>query len=138
MGKKTKNNKIDWIIHYVLMDDKKNEYLVNANTHGLDKHNHRELCMVLNVGQQVCGEILNSIGSKIAFSGKKYEEGFYEDILQDGYKVEIMSLPEDPLLYVIFPDENHRFPSDKDCQYPYNKQYEYAKIISADNKTKGL
>lgn len=133
---KTKNNKktIDWILHYVILDDSKNQYIGDTHTHGLNKHGHRELCLVLNMGQEVGGSLLNNLSAAIAFEGKQLTEGIHNDMLQNGFNLEIISLPDDPVLYVILPDENNRFPSDEGCASPYNKQYEYAKIISKQNK----
>lgn len=123
-------NKVDWIIHYVNMKDGKNEMLGNAHTHGLDRHKHRELCIVLDTGQEIAMGILNTMGAMIAFDGKKFSDGLCSDVLQDGYNVEIISLPDDPVQYVILPDEHNKMPSDKGCAFPYNKQYEYARLVS--------
>ncbi len=127
------NKEVDWMIHYVFDEAPDKEHLANCHTHGLDKHNHRELCMVLALPQEtVCG-VLNSMGIRIAFEGKVFPEGIHTDILQ-GYNAEIYSLPDDPTLYLIVPDENNKLPSDEGCKFPYNMQYEYAKIISENKK----
>ncbi len=126
------DKKSDWIIHYVTIGDDKYKYIVNIHTHGLNKYNHKEFCMVLDIGS-ICSEIINSICHDVVFNGKIFSEGIYSGISENKYNIEIISLPNDPVLYIILPDENNKLPSDKDCQYPYNQQYKYVKTISAMN-----
>ncbi len=126
--------KIDWMIHFVNMADPENEMLGNSHTHGLDRHGHRELCIVLNMDPAVAGNVLNSMGIMIVSDGVKFTEGIREDVLRGGYNVEIKTIENDPVLYVILPDEKNRLPLDEGCAFPYNMQYEYMKLISEHTK----
>lgn len=129
-----KHQTIDWIIHYVDMDDQSNPYLSDIHTHGLDMHNHKELCLVLGIGQETSANLLNNMGAYIAFHGKQLTDSIHSDVLENGYNIEIMSIPNDPVSYVILPDKNNKFPSDTNCEFPYNKQYDYVQIISQQNQ----
>ena len=129
------NKNIDWLVHNVRMDDLGQEFLGNIHTHGLSSHGHQELCIVLALGPNG-GNLLNAMGMDIVCHNKKYVKGIYTDVLIDNYQIEIYSLPQDPVLYVILPDPNNKLPSDSKCEFPFNKQYEYVKIISKENARK--
>ena len=130
----------DWIIHYVAptVDRSKSPayyyeaYFANIHTHGLDKYNHRELCISINIGQETAKKLLNSLGMRIVH-GDVFTEGIRTDILKGNYDVQFITFDNDPTLYMILPDVNNKLPMDSDCEEPYCYQEKYAKIIS-DNK----
>ena len=130
----------DWMIHYVAptVDRSKSPayyyepYFANIHTHGLDKYNHRELCISINIGQETAKELLNSLGMRIVH-GDVFTEGIRTDILKGNYDVQFITFDNDPTLYMILPDVNNKLPMDSDCEEPYCYQEKYAKLIS-DNK----
>ena len=130
----------DWMIHYVAptVDRSKSPayyyepYFANIHTHGLDKYNHRELCISISIGQETAKELLNSLGIRIVH-GDVFTEGIRTDILKGNYDVQFITFDNDPTLYIILPDVNNKLPMDSDCEEPYCYQEKYAKIIS-DNK----
>lgn len=130
----------DWMIHYVAptVDKSKSPayyyepYFANIHTHGLNQHNHRELCISIGIGQETAKALLNSLGMRIA-NGEVFTEGIRTDILKGDYDVQFITFDNDSTLYVILPDENNKLPMDSDCKEPYCYQERYAKLIS-DNK----
>ena len=130
----------DWMIHYVVptVDRSKSPayyyepYFANIHTHGLDKYNHRELCISINIGQETAKELLNSLGMRIVH-GDVFTEGIRTDILKGNYDVQFITFDNDQTLYMILPDINNKLPMDSDCEEPYCYQEKYAKLIS-DNK----
>lgn len=141
-------NKVDWIIHYVSetepcdrcgKEEKSDdidytgfEAFGNAHTHGFNKYSHREMCIVLSLPPDIVMGILNQCGMHIANLNERFEEGICHGVLADDYDVKFISFENDPTLYMILPDSKNKFPGDEDCEYPYNQQEIYAKIISDD------
>lgn len=137
--------KIDWIIHYVSeracdLCEKESDDISyegfpafgNIHTHGLNLHGHRELCIPFGLPSDIAMGILNGCGLQIVDENKEFNEGIYSGILKNGYDVKFISFDNDPTLYMILPDKNNKFPEDADCEFPYNQQEFYAKIISDD------
>ena len=127
---------IDWQIHYVPMEDSEDNTMADAHTYGLDKYGQRELCVVLRINPKICVDLLSRIGIDAVFRGKNLTPGVHQDPLRHGYDIELLSLPDDPTLYVIVSDDNNKLPSDKDCKYPYNQQYIFAERLSEYHKEK--
>ena len=142
-------NEIDWIIHYVSETNPweeveetipENDKVIfkgfdafgNIHTHGLNQHNHREICIPFKLPPDTAMDILNRCGLRIVHDSAEFKEGIDHSVLSDGYDAKFISFDNDPTLYLILPDENNKFPGDEDCQYPYNQQEIYAKIISDD------
>lgn len=137
----------DWIIHYVsnnggcaCCDTAKNTNnpsyyslfgFANAHTHGLNNFAHRELCVVLDIGIDRAGALLNAMGDRIAKGETTFTtNGVRTDVLGNGMPVSFMSFTDDPTLYVLLPDAEGRLPGDNRCELPYALQEEYAEIIS--------
>lgn len=131
--------KPDWTIHYVQDHDcdvcKKHgkhdmdySYIANIHTHGLDKYGHPEICVVLDIGEQIC-HVLNSIGYRIACNHEKFEEGYNDTVLANGYKVKFVKYDRDDTLYLILPDANNHLPENISCTMPYCNQMKYAQRI---------
>ena len=123
--------KIDWIIHYVF-DDKTEgcfpEFMINAHTHGLEKYNHLDFQVVLEMPPALTGNLLNEMGLRVQ-RGERYKDGdIVSDLLQNGYDVRLVEREEmdRKVLRLLIPDENNRFPEDKLCQYPYNFQKDFS------------
>ena len=133
---------IDWIIHYVQEHDceicgKHEDNLIgftgfaNIHTHGLNKYNHKELCIPLDLGYKLAITILNQCGLRIKLGNEKFVPGFNDSIIQN-LPVLFYEFENSNTLYMIIPDPNGKFPEDDDCKFPYNKQLLYAQIIEED------
>lgn len=135
----------DWIIHYVSNNGcaccgtSKNTNnpsyynllgFANVHTHGLDEHGQRELCIVMDIGLERAGALLNAMGDRVAKGETKFEEGVRTDVLGNGMPVGFIAFDNDPTLYVMLPDANGVLPGDASCEAPYACQEEYAELIS--------
>ena len=140
---------VDWVVHYVTTQDRcpecaeshhvqedppqyKMPHFGNTHTHGLDKHNQREICIVLDIGAECACGILNQCGMRVLFGETVFTEGIRRDVLQNDYDVKFITFDNDPTLYMILPDSKNRFPDNPFCDFPYSMQEIYAKIISDD------
>ena len=132
---------IDWMIHYVQEHDceycgKHEEKstgftaFANIHTHGLNKYNHKELCIPIDIGK-VAAIILNECGLRIKLGNEKFIPGFDDSVIQD-FPVFFHEFENSDTLYMILPDPNGKFPDDEECEFPYNKQLLYAQIIEED------
>lgn len=136
---------VTWLIHGVFdteetfneQEHKEHPYMGNFHTHGLNEYNNqRELCIVMALpGEQAAG-LLNHMGLRVADNETIFTEGIRTDILSNGMDVQLLSFDDDPVLYVILPDANGKLPMDDDCEEPFKYQYEYAKLISDDDKSR--
>lgn len=98
--------------------------LANIHTHGLAENlNHSDLQIALNLEKESVEMLLNILTDNIA-EGYKYREGRSTQVIE-GMEVEFKLFDEDnrKVLRLILPDDEGRFPSDEECQEPYNKQY---------------
>jgi hypothetical protein len=139
-------DKPTWAIHYVQEhyceccgkhshDDTVSGFdgFVNAHTHGLNFYSHDEICVVLDIGPELVGTILNDIGFRIREEHEQFIEGKYGSIIED-YDVMFYRSNGSKTLYLLFPDPDGRFPGDPGCQHPYDKQKFYADIIEQDKE----
>lgn len=158
-NKKNPEPKVDWILHAIdegscacchpekAEEFRKQEHPVtpsifpmffNIHSHGLERHGQRNLCTVIDIGASVCARIINAMGLNVAGGyHAPYGPGVHDDILASGMPVELMEFPDDPTLYIIFPDEQGRLPADETidedkCDFPYSRQKAYARIIHED------
>lgn len=133
---------VDWIIHYVnnnfcdccgVQEQSPISFpaFANIHTHGLDRYNHKELCIPLELDSDIACQILNQCGLKIKYDNMKYVQGKQEGVIQ-GFPVLFYELPNSNTLYMILPDPNGKFPDDEGCEFPYNKQLIYSQIIEED------
>lgn len=133
---------IDWMIHYVQEHDceicgKHNKNHVgftgfaNIHTHGLNLYNHKELCIPLDIGFKLAGTILNQCGLRIKLKNEKFVPDKDYSVIQN-LPVLFYEFDNSDTLYMIMPDPNGKFPDDDGCEFPYNKQILYAKIIEED------
>lgn len=95
----------------------------NAQTIGMDKYNHPEFQLVLNMDHKMILYILNSLGMKVQ-TGSVFKDGDIIDDLFEGYNAKIKEFVEDEkrVLRVLIPDANHKFPEDEGCQQEYTYQ----------------
>lgn len=143
---KMKEQGVDWIIHYVNSgyceccgedhsdDGKFEEYEADVHTHGLfDNHNHYDLCIVLDIGFEAAGRLLNSMGMRISRENHTYEAGIRDDILAGNYRCEVVKFDNEDKLYLLLPDDQDRLPGEPGCEAPYCYQREWAEAIHEDN-----
>lgn len=129
-----KNQKIDWIIHFVVngaecdccgkTENSFPEFLCNTHTHGLEKYGHLDFQVVLAMPPELIGHLLNDLGLRVQ-AGEKFKDGdVIDDLLANGYLVRLIEVEETgrKVLRLLLPDGNNRFPGDKECRYPYNRQ----------------
>ena len=129
--------KIDWMIHFEANGEicaccgevitGFPEYMANAHTHGMEKYGHLNFQIVLALDSYTCGTILNNIGLRVQ-TGEKFKSGdILSDVLADGYSVQLVEVEEAErrVLRIMLPDPENRFPGDKGCEYPYNKQKDF-------------
>ena len=133
MNKQEDKAKPDWIIHMVAngvaceecgeMEEPFPDYICNAHTHGMEKYGHLDFQMVLRLSPQMIGYTLNSLGDMVR-SGRHFKAGDTVEELFENYKVRLDAFQEcgRTVLRVIIPDDQHRFPEDKHCKYPYSFQ----------------
>ena len=120
---------IDWIIHYVFPDSEEelNLYGIDAHTHGLKKHNHPELMIVLPMEGEEVANILNSLGCRI-LEGERFDiEGIRRDVFAD--KTPVLLLKEsfwgEENVVILLSDENGNVPGDGQCSKEYDMQLQY-------------
>lgn len=124
---------INWIIHLVangaVCDDcgtVESSFLpnlCNAHTHGMGQYRHVDFQLVLNLPPQEVARILNSFGLMVQ-SGHRFKNGEYISGIYEDCVVRVQSFSEcgRPVLRIIIPDRNNRFPEDPSCEMPYKMQ----------------
>lgn len=134
-----KRKDIDWIIHYlsnnVVCNSCGNQtenflpYICDAHTHGMDKYNHPEFQVVLDLGPGMIGYLLNSMGYRVQ-AGETFKDGDVVTGITSTKESEDLPLRlkevesnGKKLLRIILPDEKYRFPDDEGCQEVYNLQH---------------
>ncbi len=127
------SKKIDWIIHIckngvICADCGKSEdcyidFLCNAHTHGMEKHNHRDFQLVLALPNEEIGRILNTIGLMV-LAGHRFYDGEYINGIYEDCSVRLMEIEETgrKVLRVIIPDKNNIYPENPMCERPYRFQ----------------
>lgn len=136
------NKIVDWVIHYVQEHDCEicNKHVsnpigftgfANVHTHGLDKYNHKELCISIDIGFELACQILNNCGLRIKLENHEFISGKDYSVIRN-FPVLFHEFENSNTLYMILPDSNGKFPNDEGCEFPYNKQLLYAHIIEED------
>ncbi len=98
--------------------------MCNVRTLGLkEKYGHLEFQIVLDIGDDMLGYILNVFGLRVQAGERFYDGQILNDILKD-YDVKLMAMEDDgeKVLRVIIPDANHKYPQDAGCAAYYNLQ----------------
>ena len=138
---------VDWIIHYVAngaacqkCEKKENtflHYICNAHTHGLNKYNHPEFQLVLDMGMEEGMRILNTLGLRVK-AGERFKAG---DLVKGIYvdcdvRLEEFNDVNKKVLRVIIPDKNNYFPEDERCIDVYLLQLSELKDLYLPSKDK--
>lgn len=125
--------KVDWIIHLVAngvvcedcgkVENCFPEYICNAHTHGMDKYDHMDFQMVLQIPREDICYILNTFGKRVQ-AGEQFHAGeMVTGIFQDcPVRLDAFQECNRTVLRVIIPDGDNRFPEDPECKYPYSFQ----------------
>lgn len=125
--------KVDWVIHYVCNGAKCAdcgevesgfiEYACNAHTHGMESYNHPDFQVVLNLGPNEVGRILNTLGLRVQ-AGEKFKDGDMVKGIYEDCDVRLTEFTETgrKVLRVVIPDKLNQFPEEKDCIWPYTNQ----------------
>lgn len=131
-------DKIDWIIHLcangIACDDCGElesgfiEYTCNAHTHGMEKYNHKDFQVVLNMPPKDICYILNTLGLRVQ-SGERFHAGDLVTgvFLDCPVRLDAYEETGRNVLRVIIPDKDNIFPEDDRCTEPYRLQ-----LISTD------
>lgn len=126
-------SKYDWIIHLVSNDapcaccgkteNKFPVYICNAHTHGMERYNHLDFQIVLDIPAEDVGYLLNTMGERVR-AGEKFKDGDVVKGLFLDCDVRLMRIKETgrDVLRLIIPDSRNRFPGDAGCKYPYSQQ----------------
>ena len=136
---------VDWIIHYVAngaacqkCGKKENtflHYICNAHTHGLNKYNHPEFQLVLDMGMEEGMRILNTLGLRVKagerFKAGDFVKGIYEDCV---VRLDEFNDGNKKILRVIIPDKNNYFPEDERCIDVYLLQLSELKDLYLPSK----
>ena len=135
-----KEQKIDWIIHFVVngescdccgkVEDSFPEFMCNTHTHGLEKYDHLDFQIVLALPPEIVGHLLNGLGLRVQ-AGEKFKDGdVISDLLANNYDVHLVEVEETErrVLRLLMPDPQNRFPGDAECDYPYNQQKDFKTV----------
>ena len=125
-------SKRNWVFHYVTNNAPcsicgKEEkafpkFICDAHTHGMYQYGHEEFQVVIDCGPQEVGRLLNAMGDEVK-SGEKFKDGELVKGLYLDCDVRLQEMPDTngkPLLRLIIPDKQNRWPENAD--YPYNLQ----------------
>lgn len=139
----------DWIVHHDvqkyddIVDDlhtstdfiNKPKYFCNTHTHGLYKHNKPEICICIDIGYELIEYTLNTVADIITINDIRLYDGLCMYIECIGKTISFSSSEKANLFYIILSDDIGIFPISapntvqQKCQYPYNMQFEYRKLI---------
>lgn len=119
--------KVDWIIHAVMNDVECSacgtsekpflDGIADIQTRGMDKYGHPEFQIVLDcIDIRISQQILNSLGLRVA-EGERFESGMQADDVIQNFPVRFQEFMnhKKPVLRVIFPDPNGKFPEEEGC-----------------------
>ena len=112
-----------WIIHLVEGDFYR-PCLCNAHTHGMGEFGHPDFQIVMNVGPELIGYILNELGDRVRNGEIFYPGNTVTDVIEEPFTLRLASFEETgrSVLRVLIPDENGRFPEDPECDPLYKLQ----------------
>lgn len=113
---------IDWIIHLII-DAYGPGGTVNNHTHGMEKYNHLDFQLVLNVKPQEVGRLLNTMGQRVQKGEQFYPGNMVKGLYMDcDVRLDLFKETGRDVLRLIIPDANNIFPESSDCMEPYKYQ----------------
>jgi hypothetical protein len=122
--------KYGWVVHFVFDTNGELDGLANIHTHGLlENFNHKDFQIVLPLDSKDSHPLLVGIVNQIK-DGRKFEADIATSNVIYNYDVFFKEFKEKDrtVLRLILPDPNGKFPNEKDCIDPYNRQLELLKI----------
>lgn len=117
----------------------------DTHTHGLkETYDHPELQIILPLAHDASGYIMNLLVNKTIAKGVRLSDGMIlDDVLQDGFKIKIVSLHHQDdtgevkdRLRVLLPDPNNEFPSiqeQPDSMYAYQLEEIHYELLEESN-----
>ena len=114
---------MDWQIDCVVSEDNIFPGMIDAHTHGLNKHGLPELQFTLAYDPKTIGYIINTVAEKLIEGGEKpTERQVIEGVFKDGALLRLHYVTEDRnLVRIVIQDNTFRFPENS-IEYPYNLQ----------------
>ena len=112
---------IDWIIHAVFDYGPKGTR--NSHTHGMEKYNHLDFQVVLNIPEPDISYLLNTMGIRVQ-NGERFApgdmvQGLFEDC---DVRLDLFRETGRSVIRLVIPDGNNIFPEDPRCKAPYKYQ----------------
>ena len=115
--------KYGFVIHSVFPGSEE-DVMWSHHTHGIkESFNHMDLEIVLPVDPSLAGSILHGMVDLIK-EGESFENKLTSDKVISNFDVQLVKVNDGDrdLIRIILPDENGKFPSDKDCADVYKNQ----------------
>lgn len=119
-----------YIVHSVFPSEKDTSGKVSHHTHGLKENfNHMDLEIALAIHPNLARAVLGGVAEQIK-SGEVFEDKLMSDKIIQGYNVQLFKMKSDnrELLRIVLPDENGKFPFEKDCMDGYKNQLDDLKV----------
>ena len=125
--------KIDWLIHCCRngavckecgdIETGYIKYACNSHTHGMERYDHPDFQLVLNLPDKEIARILNTFGLWVQ-AGRKFSNGESVKGIYEDCDVRLKEFEETgrQVLRIIIPDKHNVFPGDDGCMYPYTLQ----------------
>lgn len=120
-----------WLVHFVFESNGELNGLANCHTHGLlENFGHKDLQIVLPISPENAHPLLSGIVSQIK-EGRVFEPDIATSKVISNFDVFFKEFEENErtVLRLILPDPNGKYPSDEDCEDPYNRQFEILNTI---------
>lgn len=137
------NKGIDWIIHCCAngacdacgkVENSFIQYTCNAHTHGMEKYDHPDFQMVLQLPFEEIGRILNWLGLRVQ-AGERFNPGDYVSGIYEDCQIRLDEYEETGrnVLRVIIPDKFGIFPENPECMEIYKLQLLETDDLCLDN-----
>ena len=127
--------KYGFVIHNVFPSEEDEDILYSIHTHGLKENfNHMDLEVVLPMNPNIVAGIFHGMVDSIK-DGETFEDKSTSDRVIQNFDVQLVRVNDGArdLLRIVLPDENGKFPCDKDCADIYKNQLD--DIVPNDKKS---
>lgn len=107
-------------------------------TNGLDIYDHPEICITLNIGEEIAGSLFKGLVSEIAENENfELKTGVNNDIIEN-FPVKIIEGEVTHRLYIILPDKNGKFPGDEGCEEAFSYQLSVMEFIESEYEKENI
>lgn len=98
-------------------------FMCNAHTHGMERYDHPDFQIVLNISDEEICRILNTFGLMVQ-SGRRFHNGEYILGIYEDCSVRLMEFAEcgRKVLRAVIPDKHNVYPENPACELPYSLQ----------------